>query len=161
MSTLAYLGLGGNLRDPIQQIVDARGMLRRLSGVSALRCSNFYLSSPVGYEQQADFINCVVEIETCYAPIELLDWMLSIENSLGRRRVIGNQNAARLIDIDLLLYGDQVIDNERLTVPHPRMTNRLFVIKPLLELADLEYYRSLLDNSGFEGQTLTRLAINP
>jgi 2-amino-4-hydroxy-6-hydroxymethyldihydropteridine diphosphokinase len=86
--------------------------------------------------------------------------MQAIENALGRQRVTGNQNAPRLIDIDLLLYGEKIIDSPRLEVPHPRMAQRLFVIKPLLELADIEYYRYALETGDFEGQTLHRLAIS-
>lgn len=160
MSTLAYLGLGANLGDPIQKMLDAIAALRALSSTRSLRYSSFYVSSPVGYRDQADFINCVIELETQCAPIELLDVMQSIENILGRRRVIDNQNAPRLIDIDLLLYGDQVIDVARLIVPHPRMKNRLFVIKPLLELVELEPYRTALDSNDFDDQSITRLAIN-
>jgi 2-amino-4-hydroxy-6-hydroxymethyldihydropteridine diphosphokinase len=160
VSTLAYLGLGANLNDPIQQIVDARKLLRQLSGTISLRCSSFYISSPVGYQQQDDFINCVIELKTDDAPIQLLDNMQSIENVLGRKRVAGNQNAPRLIDIDLLLFGDQNILTTRLEVPHPRMKSRLFTLKPLLELVEMEYYRCALESSDFEGQTLHRLAID-
>jgi len=159
MATIAYLGLGANLGDPIQQIVDARESLRQLDSTRSLRCSSMYVSSPVGYDSQPDFINCVVELETTCSAIELLDRMQGIEHTLGRQRVIGNQNAPRLIDIDMLLFGDQTINEPRLTVPHPRMANRLFVIKPLLELIDLEYYRVTLASGNFEGQVLTRLMI--
>ena len=161
MSTIAYLGLGANLGDPIQQMLDAIAALKNLSATGSLRCSGFYASSPVGYCDQADFINCVVELETTYLPIELLDAIQLIENNLGRQRVIGNQNAPRLIDIDMLLYGNQSIHNQRLIVPHPRMQNRLFVIKPLLELVELELYRSALGCNDFDDQVITRLAINP
>ncbi|MBL4673292.1 MAG: 2-amino-4-hydroxy-6-hydroxymethyldihydropteridine diphosphokinase [Arenicella sp.] len=159
MSTLAYLGLGANLGDPIQQLVDARKALVGLASTLQLRCSNFYASSPVDYEAQPDFINCVVELETSSGAIELLDDMQAIENALGRHRVADNQNAPRVIDIDLLLFGDQSIDIERLQVPHPRMNNRLFVLKPLLELAELERYRTALEVGDFEGQVLAKLTI--
>jgi 2-amino-4-hydroxy-6-hydroxymethyldihydropteridine diphosphokinase len=159
MSTLAYLGLGANLGDPIQQMVDAREALLGLESTLRLRCSNFYLSSPVGYEAQADFINCVVELETNIGALELLDDMQSIENAIGRHRVADNQNAPRVIDIDLLLFGDQAINEERLQVPHPRMKNRLFVLKPLLELAKLEPYRTAVEVGDFDGQALVRLTI--
>jgi len=164
MLTVAYLGLGANLGDPIQQLIDAREALMCLSATKSLRTSSFYLSSPVGFAEQADFINCVVELTTSDTPIALLDDMQSIENMLGRQRVIGNQNSPRLIDIDLLLYGEQQIDTERLKVPHPRMKSRLFVLKPLLELKQIETYRLALDagylNHEFDGQTLHRLRIS-
>lgn len=164
MLTLAYLGLGANLGDPIQQMIDARRALARLTATESLRCSSFYASSPVGYDDQPDFINCVVELNTRLTPMTLLDSIQSIEKNLGRQRVVGNQNAPRLIDIDLLLYGDQKINSERLTVPHPRMKNRLFVLKPLLELAEIEHYRLVLDSGekkgDFSQQTLSQLMIN-
>jgi len=164
MLTVAYLGLGANLGDPIQQMINAREALCRLGAAESLRCSSFYASSPVGYDAQPDFINCVLELKTRFTASELLNCMQSIENTLGRQRVVGNQNAPRQIDIDLLLYGNQQIDNERLTVPHPRMESRLFVLEPLLELVELEHYRSVLsrgaNNGSFDGQELRRLTIN-
>lgn len=159
MSTLAYLGLGANLGDPIQQMIDAREALLGLESTLRLRCSSFYVSSAVGYEAQPDFVNCVVEIETNSGALELLDEIQIIENSIGRVRVVGNQNAPRVIDIDLLLFGDQEIDVDRLQVPHPRMRKRLFVLKPLLELANFELYRTVVATGDFEGQTLARLTI--
>ena len=164
MLTVAYLGLGANLGDPIQQMIDAREALRCLASTQSLRSSSFYRSSPVGYDEQSDFINCVIELKTECSPIELLDHTQSIELRLGRRRVAGKQNAPRVIDIDLLIYGNQSIDSERLTVPHPRMKQRLFVLEPLLELVEIERYRSLLKsadkNTCFEGQTLARLVVS-
>ncbi len=164
MLNLAYVGLGANLGDPIQQLIDAREALRRVPEMEALRCSSFYSSSPVGYDAQPDFINCVVEVHTRAAPYELFNQMQLIESNLGRERVVDNQNAPRLIDIDLLLYGDEQIDSERLIVPHPRMKRRLFVIEPLLELVELAYYRRVLNqglaNGDFEGQKLTKLSIS-
>ena len=160
MLTVAYLGLGANLGDPIQQLLDARDALRCHGSTESLRCSSFYVSSPVGDKQQADFINCVVEVQTRCNALELLDCLQSIENALGRQRVVGNQNAPRRIDLDMLLFGDQNIDSQRLTVPHPRMRDRLFVIEPLLELAEIDTYRLVMDEYDFAGQTLSRLAIN-
>ena len=158
MPTLAYLGLGANLGDPIQQMLDAMVALRNLSSTKSLRSSSFYLSSPVGYSDQADFINCVIEITTRCSALELLDASQLIEKKLGRERVIGNQNAPRLIDIDLLLYGDHQIVSERLVVPHPRIESRLFVIKPLLELVELEQYRAALEQNDFADQKIIRLS---
>ena len=159
MPTVAYLGLGANLGDPIQQLLDARQALMVLTASGPLRCSSFYASSPVGYDAQPDFINCVVELETNKSALELLDDMQAIENSLGRQRIISNQNAPRSIDIDLLLYGEQTITHKRLQVPHPRMKDRLFVLQPLLELTQLEVYRSALMVGDFEGQCITKLRV--
>lgn len=158
-SCLAYLGLGANLGDPIEQIISARHALLSLGGISKGRCSSFYMSSPVGYDDQPYFINCVLELETCMTAIELLDLMQRIESNLGRTRVAGYQNAPRLIDIDLLLYGEQTINTERLIVPHPRMAERLFVLKPLLELCASDLYQRSLDQGAFVGQELQRLSM--
>lgn len=132
---MAYLGLGANLGDPVQQLIDARTALYDLDTSLAGRCSRFYRSTPVGYDAQADFINCVVELETSATAFELLDATQAIEFRLGRQRVKGNQNAPRTIDVDILLYANDEIDTPRLSVPHPRMLERLFVLKPLSEFA--------------------------
>jgi len=163
--TVAYLGLGANLGDPIQQLIDARTALYALDGTEHGRCSSFYLSSPVGYDEQPDFINCVLELTTRLDAYELLDAMQAIEVQLGRTRVVSNQNAPRLIDIDLLLFGHHSIRSERLNVPHPRMQQRLFVLKPLLELnsqAELngeKIGRVEIDGNQFGGQFVSRLSI--
>lgn len=155
-----YLGLGGNLGDPIEQLICARSMLYAMPGAIAGRCSGFYSSSPVGYDEQPDFINCVIELKVDVSPVTLLNQVQAIENRLGRKRVAGNQNAPRLIDIDLLLYGDQDIDSERLTLPHPRMTERLFVLRPLLDLLESDFYASCLEREAFVGQLIQPLTMN-
>ncbi len=155
----AYLGLGANLGDPVQQLIDARTEIYSLPGSLGGRCSSFYLSSPVGYDAQPDFINCVIELSTQLTAIELLDALQAIELRLGRQRVATNQNAPRLIDIDLLLFGNDVIASERLCVPHPRMHLRAFVLEPLLELTELSQYRAALNDGEFSGQLLHRLRI--
>ena len=131
---IAMIGFGANLGDPIQQIIDARKLLLRLTHVHGGECSSFYLSSPVGYSEQPDFINGVLALKTQATAHKLLDDMQAIETGLGRLRSIDNQNAPRMIDLDLLLYGSQTISTERLIVPHPRMHERLFVLTPLSEL---------------------------
>lgn len=153
----AFLGLGANLGDPIQQIVDARRCLLCLSGTEALRSSSLYVSSPVGYSEQPNFINCVVALETHDDAHILLDDMQSIEKRLGRVRDASNQNAPRMIDIDLLLYGETQINDPRLIVPHPRMQERLFVLEPLHELGVRDYPKSL--NTDFTQQELHKLSL--
>jgi len=167
--TTAYVGFGANLNDPIEQIISARKRLIEHSGISSLQCSSFYVSSPVGYTRQADFINCVASINTSLEPLELLSVMQVIEKSLGRCRNPNNQNAARTIDLDLLLFGEQVIESRQLIVPHPRMTERLFVLKPLRELGDdivigqegtvSQTIELGYETQQFEGQSLFRLAV--
>jgi len=130
----AMIGMGANLGDPVQQIVDARVSLLALKHVHGGKCSSLYLSSPVGYSEQPDFVNCVMALNTQASPHRLLADMQAIETDLGRLRVADNQDAPRLIDLDLLLFGDHVISTERLQLPHPRMHERLFVLAPLDEL---------------------------
>ncbi|MCL4160307.1 UNVERIFIED_CONTAM: hypothetical protein GTU68_061763 [Idotea baltica] len=168
MPVISYIGIGANLADPVQQILDARRHLLADSQVHFLECSSLYLSSPVGYQDQADFINCVCQIETDHSAQALLLLTQNIESKLGRQRDLNNRNAPRLIDLDILLHGDQSIQSRALTVPHARMAERLFVLEPIFEISPdlsingLGKVSMLLENgraSGlFEGQTLYRLS---
>jgi 2-amino-4-hydroxy-6-hydroxymethyldihydropteridine diphosphokinase len=129
----AYLGLGSNLGDRRQHLAEA---VRRLHAVPALqvgKVSSVYESSPVGVTAQPDFLNLVVQVTTKHAPQELLAECLRLETDLGRER--RERWGPRTIDIDLLLYGDTRINDESLTVPHPRMRERSFVLAPLAEIA--------------------------
>ncbi len=129
----AFIGLGGNLGDPIRQIRAALTDLDRLPETRLLRTSGFYRTPPWGNVDQADFINAVAEVETRLAARPLLEAMLQIETRAGRVR--GEERwGPRMIDLDLLLYGATSIDEEGLRVPHPRMVERAFVIVPLAEL---------------------------
>ncbi len=160
--TIAYLGLGANLGDPIEQLIQARRAIAAWPPCSELRCSHFYQSSPVGYAKQSNFVNCVLAVEVRCDALELLDFCQTIETKLGRRRDPSNQNAARLIDIDILLFGEQSINQPRLCVPHPRMQERLFVLKPLLELlpqAQRARYLSSLEQNDFGDQIIHRLVV--
>jgi len=164
MSILAYIGLGANLGDPIEQLVKARKGLSEFDGVNRTRSSYIYLSSPVGYSDQPTFANCVVELTFNKGHRDLFRQMQKLENCLGRLRDPNNQNAPRLIDIDLLLFGDLAIKEPDLVVPHPRMHERLFVLLPLQELnADLA--RSMSNDTltqseiHFSGQSLVKLAL--
>ncbi len=130
----AWLGLGGNLQQPVAQLRRALTRLDEAEGLEVLRVSSFYRTPPWGDEQQDDFINAVVEIKTSLDPIPLLRILQSIENVMGRQRS-GRRWGPRLIDIDLLLYGDQKYHSADLEVPHPRMHERAFVLIPLSELA--------------------------
>ena len=153
-----YLGLGANLGDPVQQIIDARIKLSSLQCVHAWTCSSMYLSSPVGYADQAYFINCVLalDIDSEHEAEEFFDHVQKIETDLGRVRDSGNQNAPRKIDIDVLLFADQVINLKKLLIPHPRMAQRLFVIEPLNELGvDIKKDK----NTDFSQQEIFKLAI--
>ena len=130
----AVIGLGANLGDPIEQLLMARHQLKNLAVDAQLRCSHFYLTSPVGYAQQPFFINAVACFDTRLNAFELLHKLHTIENQLGRVRDADNQNAPRRIDLDILLFGEQRIAHADLIIPHPRMHQRLFVLQPLAEL---------------------------
>jgi len=134
ISTKAYLGLGANLGDPVQQIIDARNLLDGWEGVHDCRTSDFYLSSPVGCADQPDYVNAVIEVSTDRSASTLFEEIQRIELALGRERCLTNQNAPRLIDIDFLLFGEQLIEHQDLQIPHPRLLERLFVLKPLADL---------------------------
>lgn len=130
---LAYIALGANLDDPVAQVSRAMTALRSLPQSTLLRASSLYRTAPVGIHGQPDFINAVAALETTLAPESLLDALLAVEVEFGRRR--DYPLAPRTLDLDLLLYGDEVIDTTKLTLPHPRMHLRAFVLRPLLEIA--------------------------
>ncbi|HSH54866.1 MAG TPA: 2-amino-4-hydroxy-6-hydroxymethyldihydropteridine diphosphokinase [Methylotenera sp.] len=134
----AFVALGSNLEDPIQQIKAAFAALERIPHTRVTQKSSLYKTAPIGYEteelsQVPDFINAVVALETDLAPLELLSALFEIENSAGRERPY--PNAPRVLDCDLLLYEDIVMNTEKLTLPHPRMHMRGFVLLPLFEIA--------------------------
>lgn len=129
----AYVGLGSNLESPRQQIASALAALGALPETSMQRCSSLYRSAPVGYAAQPDFVNAVACLQTALSPRELLDALLAIESEHGRTRTV--RNGPRTLDLDLLLHGDASIDKAGLQVPHPRLTERAFVVVPLAEIA--------------------------
>lgn len=129
----AWLGLGSNLQQPVAQLNEALYRLGETAGVEVLQISSFYQTPPWGDEQQDDFINAVVQIETSLDPIPLLHVLQSIEDLMGRQRS-ERRWGPRLIDIDLLLYADVQYQSEELELPHPRMHERAFVLVPLSEL---------------------------
>lgn len=127
-----YIGLGSNLANPEQQLQSAIIELRTHQQLHDIKVSNFYRSPALGGPQQPDFVNAVARLNTNLPPLELLDLLQGIENKQGRRRTI--HWGPRTLDLDLLLYGDQIIHSKRLTVPHPEIQNRSFVLIPLYEL---------------------------
>ena len=135
--TIAYVGLGSNLEDPARQVETALQELDHLPHTRLVRRSSLYRTAPVGYADQPDFINAVAQLETGLPADRLLDELQALEARHGRRRSF--PNAPRTLDLDLLLFGDLVLQTERLTLPHPRMRERAFVLEPLREIApDLE-----------------------
>lgn len=142
----AYLGIGTNIGDRIQNLKDAIASINLLTLTKATDCSDVYETDPVGYDNQNDFLNIVLEVETELNPDNLLGAALGIEAGLGRVRTI--KNGPRIIDIDLLLYENEVRDTKTLVLPHPRMMERDFVLKPLLDLNfDAFLSREKVENS--------------
>ncbi len=129
----AWLGLGANLKRPVKQLREALKRLDAEDRIEVLRISSFYRTPPWGDEQQDDFINAVVQIETSLEPVALLHVTKSIENVMGRQRS-GRRWGPRLIDIDLLLFGDKQVFLDELELPHPRIHERAFVLVPMAEL---------------------------
>ncbi len=129
----AFIALGSNLENPISQIQQAFEELKQLTGTHLIKQSSLYQSAPVGRLDQPDFINAVALIETYLAPHDLLNALLAIEHNHGRVRE--SLNAPRTLDLDILLYDNLQCHDEKLTLPHPRMLQRAFVLKPLMEIA--------------------------
>ncbi len=133
----AFVALGsnlaGNLDCPASQVIRAFQSINDLPKTKLIKRSSLYQSAPVGYHHQPDFINAVAEISTQLSPEALLEKLLNIENEAGRERPFAN--APRVLDCDLLLYGDIEMHTESLTLPHPRMFERGFVLLPLSEIS--------------------------
>lgn len=128
---LAYIGLGTNLGD---RELNLRRALARLEELGSVRASSFRETDPVGVIDQPRFLNAAAELETELPPRELLERLLEIERELGRERATERRWGPRVIDLDLLLSGQEAIDEPGLTVPHPRLADRRFVLEPLCEL---------------------------
>ena len=133
MGHIAFVGLGSNLSDPRDQILRALQALAALPDTQVRARSALYRSAPVDYLQQPDFINAVVQLETRLTPRELLDALLGLERGFGRTRDF--RNSPRTLDLDVLLYDDLQHHEPGLTIPHPQMHKRAFVLRPLLEIA--------------------------
>lgn len=130
----AYIGLGSNLANPVEQIKLARTAITQIAGVQELAFSGLYHSSPMGPQDQPDYVNAVMSIATNLPPINLLRCLQRIENEQGRVRK-GERWGARTLDLDMLIYGEQLIDLPDLIVPHPGLAERAFVLYPLHEIA--------------------------
>ncbi|WP_344913079.1 2-amino-4-hydroxy-6-hydroxymethyldihydropteridine diphosphokinase [Amphibacillus indicireducens] len=132
MMNKVYIALGSNIAprvDYLNQAIEAIGQVEQMSVVKQ---SSIYETEPVGYQDQAKFLNQVIEVETTYSPMEVLLASQSIENKLGRKREV--RWGPRTIDLDILLYNHENIMTNQLIVPHPRMDSRAFVLVPLVEL---------------------------
>jgi 2-amino-4-hydroxy-6-hydroxymethyldihydropteridine diphosphokinase len=131
--TIAYVGLGANLGDRRATIEEALRRLDTEDGIRVTAASTLRETDPVGYTDQPAFLNGAARLETTLGPRELLDRLLAVERALGRERT-GPRFGPRTIDLDLLLYGDETVDEAGLTVPHPRLAERRFALEPLVEL---------------------------
>ena len=129
----AYIALGSNLGNRIGQMQSALQALAANDQLKVSRISPLYENRAVGMGQADDFLNAMVQVETSMAPLALLDFCLEVESKLGRVRT--KEWAPRTIDLDIIAYGDQVIEHERLQVPHPRIAERDFVVHPLCAIA--------------------------
>jgi 2-amino-4-hydroxy-6-hydroxymethyldihydropteridine diphosphokinase len=148
-----YLGLGTNVGERRANLRGALDELNQLVTITAV--SAIYETDPVGYADQPRFWNIVAAAQTTLAPVELLERIIGIEKQMGRERTF--RNAPRIIDIDILLYGDAVLNEPDLELPHPRMTERAFVLAPLVEIAPnlthpltRKLYRDMLREGEFE-----------
>jgi len=136
MTHRAYVGMGSNLGDRDGRLRAAIAAMNRLPGTTVVAASSVYVSAPVGTgEPQPDYYNAVAGLDTPLAPRALLEALQGIEHDAGRTRTAGIRNAARTLDLDILLIDDLVIDEDGLRVPHPRLQDRAFVLLPLAEIA--------------------------
>jgi 2-amino-4-hydroxy-6-hydroxymethyldihydropteridine diphosphokinase len=131
--TIAYVGLGANLGDPRRQLQTALQELEALPATRVTAVSSLYRTDPIGNPDQPEFFNQVVAMDTGLAAEQLLENLQEIEQKHSRERPF--PNAPRTLDLDLLLYGEKVVATPRLTLPHPRMHERAFVLMPLAEIA--------------------------
>ena len=129
----AYLGLGSNIGDRKQLLLTAIDLIGNIKGIKVTKQSSIYETAPIGYTDQPNFLNLCLEIETELSPQQLLKHCLDIEQQLHRVREI--RWGPRTLDIDILLYSDNIIETDNLSIPHPRMQERAFVLIPLNDIA--------------------------
>lgn len=133
MSDIAYIGLGSNIEQPEAQLHKALLSIQAHEQISIQLCSHLYASAPMGPKNQPDYVNAVCKITTSLTPIELLNALQDIENQQGRKR-IGEKWGPRTLDLDILLFNNLTMDNDRLTLPHYGMAQREFVLVPLFQI---------------------------
>jgi 2-amino-4-hydroxy-6-hydroxymethyldihydropteridine diphosphokinase len=140
MMNKAVIGIGTNIGDRLENIKNSLDSLEKLPDTTIVKSSRIYETKPWGYLDQQNFYNCCILVETSLSPSALLGALLGIEAALGRIREF--KNGPRIIDLDLLLYEDEIINTEELTVPHPRIKERAFVLYPLRDLFEDEKFNS-------------------
>jgi 2-amino-4-hydroxy-6-hydroxymethyldihydropteridine diphosphokinase len=131
--TEVYIGIGSNLDNPLQQVRQAINELRQLADSEYIASSSLYRTSPMGPSEQPDYINAVSLLQTCLAPLDLLNELQAIENTHGRNRDV-QRWGPRTLDLDILLYGEKIISDTRLCIPHPGLHERSFVLYPLQDI---------------------------
>ena len=163
MPAMVYLSLGSNVGDREAHLRDAQDRLNAVGRVTAV--SSLYETEPVEVTQQPWFLNGVIALETSLTPQQLMSAILKIEEAMGRRRV--QKKGPRIIDIDILLFGETILDSEEVVIPHPAMHERRFVLEPLAEIAP-EARHPLLKKTILElrnalpaGQTVRKLKPEP
>jgi 2-amino-4-hydroxy-6-hydroxymethyldihydropteridine diphosphokinase len=130
---ICFIGVGSNLGDPASQCVEAIRRVAAVQGIQYLRRASLYRTEPVGFIEQKWFVNTVIEIRTVLFPRELLNALHAVEDDMGRVR--GPKWGPRVIDLDILLYGQEIMQDDTLVVPHPELHKRRFVLAPLCEIA--------------------------
>jgi len=152
----AYIGLGSNLDNPAEQVKLARLSVARQERITELKFSGLYASPPMGPQDQPDYVNAVMSIQTALTAVELLSVLQKIEADFGRVRK-GERWGARTLDLDILLYGDQQIELPDLKIPHIGLTERAFVLYPLQEIASKNL---LIPGKGDIGYLVSRCPLN-
>ena len=160
-----YLSLGSNISPELDNLKTAINSIKNIGNIKKIAISSFYKTSPLCYENQPNFYNCAIKLYSELKPGELLNIISDIEKSMGRKREI--KWGPRSIDIDIILFGDLIISTNNLTIPHPEMLNRKFVIEPLLELSpDLKHpcYKKkiseLIDFEKLKNQVIEKIVEN-
>ena len=143
-----YIGIGSNLAAPREQVETALAELRQLPGGESLIASPLYRSKPVGPQDQPDYVNAVAEVDTALSPHALLHTLQALELAAGRQRL--RHWGERTLDLDILLFGDRIIEDAQLMVPHPLMAERSFVLLPMCDIAPAQKHPQL-------GKTLAQL----
>lgn len=128
---VVYLGLGTNLKDRLKNLKTALKEIKKIANIT--KKSSIYETDPIGYKDQGKFLNMAIEIQTLFSPIDLIVSLQEIEHKMGRIRTI--KGGPRIIDLDILLYGNEIIDEKNLKIPHIRMHERKFILEPLNEIA--------------------------
>lgn len=144
MSHIAYIGIGSNMDNPLEQCRKAIRLIAASSGLTLSKSSSFYKTEPVGITDQDWFVNAVVSAETTLSPSDILNTLLGIEQQMGRTRQL--KWGPRVIDLDLLFYDDSILEYPGLKVPHPEIQNRRFILAPMNEIAG-EFIHPVLKKS--------------